>query len=211
MKSTACLKFAGRCSLSMKAGCLSIFAFNIATFAAAPTTAPAEARSSHHEGFSDKYASIVDHNIFLRDRGRRERSTQPSTQHASAREPAPEELVWLSGVAMEIDGFRAYAEDTSGAIVRKLAPGDSIARGKITAIEIDAVEYEHNGQRTWIAVGNDFTGNPAVVSSIAASTSPSEAPTTNASGASSQPADSSAAVQSLEERMRQRRTQELRR
>ena len=182
-----------------------------ACFAAAPTTSPTNGTS--RESFSDKYATVVDHNIFLRERGRREHTSQPTTQ---PREPAPEELVWLSGVAMEPEGFRAYIEDVSGSYaVKKLAPGDAIARGKVTVIEIDAIEYEAGGQRTWITIGSDFTGKPATVSTSSsyASTTSSEAPTTAASGSTSQPSgnSSNASMQSLEERMRQRRSQELRR
>jgi hypothetical protein len=181
--------------------------------AATPSTAPAAptTQSAHRENFSERYAIIVERNIFVRDRARpsnnSSRSSQPTTQHTTPK--LPEEEVWLSGVAVESEGFRAYAEDVSGSYrVVKLAPGDPIARGKITAIDIDAVEYENrDGKRLWIAIGEDFMGKPASISTSSPSSYASESPTTTSS---SQPAgDSSNTAASLEEKMRHRRAQEL--
>ena len=201
----ASLSFAARTSSHTRAYAAPAPAPTTTSASAQPATQPA-----HRENFSDRYAVIVERNIFLRDRSRpnSSRTTQPTTQQHSAPK-IPEEEVWLSGVAVESEGFRAYAEDLSGSYrILKLAPGDPIARGKITAIEIDAVEYENrDGKRIWIAIGSDFTGKPAAVSTSSPSSYAGDAPTTSSS---TQPAgDSNSAAASLEEKMRQRRAQEL--
>jgi hypothetical protein len=63
--------------------------------------------------------------------------------------------------------------------VLRLAVGDSVARGHILEIEIDAIAYDLNGQGTWITPGSDLRGQPfsgfptALSRYMAASTNPS--------------------------------------
>jgi hypothetical protein len=132
-----------------------------ALYAAAPTTAPAPAKPT----FSERYSIVSDKNIFLRDRSRgapTTASTQSSTHRST---PLPEETLMLTGIVLEDVGMRAYIEDSVTFRILKLAVGESVARGKITSIDLDAVEYERNGQRKWIVIGYDFTGRPAQIAS----------------------------------------------
>jgi hypothetical protein len=169
---------------------------------ATPTTAPAPAKQS----FSERYSIVSDKNIFLRDRSR-PAPTTASTQSTTHRSAAiPEESLMLTGVVLEDVGIRAYVEDSITFRIVKLAVGDAIARGKVTDIDLDAVEYEHNGQRKWITIGCDFTGRPAQIAS-STTYNPTE-PTTSPSTQAIDPNDPNL---TQEQRMKLRRASELKR
>jgi len=140
--------------------------------------------------YSERYGLLADHNIFVRDRTRIVRggsggygpggagsSTQPSTRPTVR---SPEEALALRGVVIEDGGLHAYVEDTNSYNMLRLSPGDNVARGKVSAIQIDAVQYEGpGGHREWIEIGQDFTGHTAVAGSsfgVGASTQPSGPP-----------------------------------
>lgn len=118
---------------------------------------------ANRASYSDKYHLLEERNMFMRDRTQKSApsqsaTTQPVTQHRSA-----EETLVLTGVALEDDGLRAYVEDTSKSAILKLAPGDSIARGHVSEILIDAIAYDAGGSRTWIEVGDDLRGQSSML------------------------------------------------
>jgi hypothetical protein len=138
---------------------------------------PALAHAQRAESYTSRYGMLSERNIFLKDRHHATTRPEPSTQ-LSPRDP--ERSLRLAGVVVEDDGFRAYVENSAIGTITRLAVGDPIARGKITAIEIDAVAYEANGHTTWIEIGNDFANEPVMVAgeTYAASASSAETPTT---------------------------------
>jgi hypothetical protein len=152
--------------------------------------------------YTSRYNVLSERNIFLKDR------SQPATRPAPVTQPSPrdpERSVWLTGVVLEGDGYRAYIENQMIGTVMRLAVGDAIARGKITAIEIDAVAYEVNGHVAWIEIGNDFANQP--IASAGESISITDAPTTMPAGLEGlYPNDPNLTV---EQRLRLRRLQEL--
>ena len=158
--------------------------------------------------YGERYGVISERNIFLRERGHRSyrREERPAS---SERVSTPEDSYVLTGVVIEEGEYRAYIEGSGGSSVIKARVGEPVARGTISRILIDAVEYERGGQRTWIDVGRSFSG--AIV------TPPSSGDSSSASGSTSQPASGPAALNpndpnlSLEQRMRLRRMQELNR
>src|SRR5436309_1780817 len=108
-----------------------------------------------------------------RNRGARERLQQDHRPRVrredrpSSTQPAPrtaEQNYVLTGVVMEGAEPRAYFEDLNRGTLVKVAPGDTLARGRITGIDIDAVAYDH-GERglTWVQVGRDLTGSVSVI------------------------------------------------
>jgi len=161
--------------------------------------------------YATKFGVVSERNMFLRDRTKREPARNTTTTQP-ARRPAEESFI-VRGVAIELDGLRAYIEDVNGPML-KLLPGDAVARGKISQIDIDAVEYEQGGQKLWVNVGEDLTGHAS--SFVGVST---EEPTTVAS--TSQPSSASAdaapaakvntndASLTVEQRLKLRRQQEL--
>ena len=92
--------------------------------------------NSAGESYTDKYAILAEQNIFLRDRSRPNRSG-PTSQGAPA---TPEQLLTLTGVVFEDGQYRAYLEDLRSGRVQRLSEGDSVARGRISQIDIDAIE-----------------------------------------------------------------------
>ena len=66
---------------------------------------------------------------------------------------------------------RAYFEDLNRGTLVKVDIGDTLARGRITGIDIDAVAYDH-GERglTWVQVGRDLTGSVSAVAQSSQST-----------------------------------------
>ena len=158
--------------------------------------------------YSERYGVLADHNIFVRDRSRIPRggsgggggsSTQPSTRPTLK---SPEEALALRGVVIEDGGLRAYVEDTNNYNMLRLSPGDNVARGKVSAIQIDAVQYEGpGGHREWIEIGQDFTGHTAAAGP---SFSVGGASSTQPSGPPIDPNDPNL---TLEQRMKLRRQQ----
>src|SRR5688572_30650517 len=103
--------------------------------ATATTTAPATTqRSRGRENFSDQYAALSQHNIFLRERSR------PTTQRSEPARKTMEELLVLTGIVAEDEGFRAYFENQEGGAGVRAAIGEKLARGVVTGIALDAVE-----------------------------------------------------------------------
>ncbi|MBP7933403.1 MAG: hypothetical protein KA354_02035 [Phycisphaerae bacterium] len=168
---------------------------------------PPDSQPARRESFSERYGVISERNIFLRDRSRRAFGRgEPNSRPPSFPPPRQaEQMFVLTGVVLEEEEFRAYFENTDSGSILKLRVGDPIARGMISQIEIDAIEYEHAGQLTWIDVGRNLIGvqvSPTTVGgSLTESSSASQpsAPLPN-------PNDPNL---SIEEKMKLRRMQEL--
>jgi hypothetical protein len=139
------------------------------------SNAPRTSSPPRRESYSDRYAVLSDHNIFLRDRSRPSSSNHATSQPTPTK--LPEESLVLTGVVIEDDGFRAYVENSESYSIIKVALGDPIARGRVIDIQINAVQYEHGSDRTWIEMGCNFLGQAVVLapsaSGITATTSPS--------------------------------------
>ena len=158
---------------------------------------PTAAASERPQTYAERYAVLSERNIFLRDRARPAPVQRTSTTQQSPR--APEQSFVLTGVVAEDGEFRAYVEDRGHGGMLRLSVGDAIARGRIVDIDIDAVAYESNGQMNWVNIGSDLTGSaaPGVAAML--------------SGPTSMPTNINPAILTLEERLKLRRQQELRR
>jgi hypothetical protein len=182
------------------------------------------------KSFND-YKVVWEQNMFVKDRRKPYTSTTRGSRGGSDNirtTRAPETLFALRGVVFEEGTFHAYLEDMTAGKLLRLTVGESIAKGKIADIEIDAVAYESNGQTTWVTVGSDLRGQSAVLpssDSYGSSQPPRVTPTpTKTPGTASAtddegneepgtavtpPATTTAdpSTMSLEEKMRQRRLQ----
>jgi hypothetical protein len=183
----------------MKAAAMIITVLLADMLAGAPTTAPSTEKPIVRPSFRERYSILSDHNIFMRERRSardRDRSTtQPSFQRT------PEQTFVLTGIVLEAGQRRAYMEDRERGGLIKLSIGDTIARGKIADIDIDAVAYEQNGRQQWVAIGTDLTGAtppPPAVNML----SPTTGPTTL-------PFDPNSPDLTVEQKMQLRRFQEL--
>lgn len=122
----------------------------------APSPQPSQPNS--RESFRERYGVLSDRNVFVRDR-RAPRRDEPASRQAPR---APEQTFVLTGVVFEDGGYRAYMEDRAAGTTQRLGPGDAIARGRITQIQMDAVEYTQGDRSVWVEIGKDLTGAQAL-------------------------------------------------
>src|SRR5690606_25762470 len=74
----------------------------------------------------------------------------------------------LTGVVFEDGAVRAYFENLAGGAPVRVALGESVGRGIVTDIAIDAVAYQDiEGHVRWVEIGQDLTGTDAVVAPAA--------------------------------------------
>ena len=190
---------------------------------------PRQSSQSTRERYSDRYSILTQRNIFLKDRSRGSRNgsdgrggngstTQSSTQPSHR---SPEETLLLRGIVMEQGEVRAYFEDIANSRMVRVGMGETIARGRITSIGLDAVEYETPGSggspsnaggehRTFVAIGTDLTGKVSEYdlpsSSAAAATMATTSPVMPSGVEGLNPNDPNL---TMEQRLKLRRMQEL--
>jgi hypothetical protein len=180
--------------------------------------------------YESRYKVLTDENMFLRDRrlppssrpGGPGRGVGTGDDTAPGGRNSTEAKLVLTGIVIEEGQYRAYVEDIPNSKVMRLAVGDAVAHGHVTAIEIDAIAYEMGTQPTWVLIGNDFRGVPYSSGGSYASSGSSgrTSPTTNTFrqgggnggppadvGPTPPPLDPESANLSMEERMRLRRLQ----
>ena len=140
------------------------------------TTQPSQSDSgsTRPAEYRERYAILAERNIFLKER----RGTREPPRFDGPREPRPEQTFSLTGIVEEEGQFRAYFENLRNPSFTRVSLGDPIARGKVTAIALDAVEYEQDGQRRWIEIGHDLTGTRTVAPSSSYTSSATSSPTT---------------------------------
>jgi hypothetical protein len=172
---------------------------------ASPSPSLASPRSSApptptRASFSEQFGVLYERNIFLRDRSVRRSNDDrpPSSQPAR---PLEESFI-VRGIVLEDGQFRAYVEDTARSATTRLTAGDSVARGKVTRIDIDGIEYLQGEKPVWIVAGSDLTGRTSAASSVGLdlTTTPTTGPTTL-------PFDPNDPSLTIEQRMRLRRMQ----
>jgi hypothetical protein len=187
--------------------------------------------------YRERYTVLSDRNIFVKERykivpesdGRR---SEQGPRDIRVARPLEAGYV-LTGVVLEEGLFRAYVEDSNASRILRLTSGDSVANGHIGTIAIDAVAYVANGQTKTIPIGNDLTGTPISFSTTQSggswgygsggygsggsgrggTTGPSTGSSVGSTTSGPPPAplpDPNNPNLSLEERMRLRRAQELR-
>jgi hypothetical protein len=150
------------------------------------TTAPAD-RGPITGTSWDSYAVIEQRNLFVRERPRE----QPPPQERE--EPAPvERSIVLRGVAQRDGSYVAFFEDLRDGTTTAVREGSPVARGTIRNVSLSSADYVTQQATITVGVGNNLENVPL------ASTAPSITPT----GASSPTSD-------IEQRLRQRRLQEL--
>lgn len=140
------------------------------------------ARPAPQQGYSDRYAILEKNNIFVRDRSRpTTRSSSPTTSPQTRR--SPEESLVVRGIAMEELGYRAYIEDLNNGTTLRVSPGEPLGRGYVTAIALDAIQFDYGGKQTWVEIGSDLTGKESTAAmfssadgSAAATTRPATLP-----------------------------------
>ncbi len=152
----------------------------------------------------EHYQVVVQRNIFSRHRvpmavssGESEPTTTTTAvpQSAAAQQATARASYALVGVAIEEDRQIAFFENPLTQETIKSAIGDELLGGVITAITIDGIEYELDGQTIMVLPGQALTGEAAPTTGVPASSDEEEA--------------GNDATSSILERMRLRRQEEL--
>jgi hypothetical protein len=172
--------------------------------------------------------------MFLKDRTPRPTYTRSSysgyRSYSTPTVQAPS-LV-LTGVAQYPGGCVAFFEDTRSGKTTRATAGQTVAGCRIVAATLDGVEYEFDGRRGKVLVGQDLSARAATFASAApAASSPTSVPAsgpatataTAPATAASQPADQPPAADAAEpadtsndsedpviRRLRQRRAEQTR-
>jgi len=176
----------------------------------ASSSAPAKAEGAEGSGASwDRYKVIAERNVFLRDRTRRnDRMRLPAS---TAPERQPWQDIVLSGVSRVGHEHVAFLEDTRRGGTTRARVGDEVGGGKIVEMTLDGLTHERNGERARVRVGSTLGGEPPPAARPAAGGQPvagqPAAPAGPAAAASSEAGP--AGSQSVLERLRQRRLQEM--
>ncbi|MFI5461752.1 MAG: hypothetical protein ACHRXM_40725, partial [Isosphaerales bacterium] len=125
----------------------------------APQTQPAKIDKPATVDYRERYGVLTDRNMFLRDRrGPRSRwGDGPSSRPSYDARPIDETLI-LTGIVFEEGEWRAYFEDTRASSALRLRVGESVGRGVISQIQMDAILYLNGDQQIWIDVGRTLTG-----------------------------------------------------
>jgi hypothetical protein len=161
----------------------------------------AQARQS----YTEKYGVIETRNVFVKDRAHIVigATSRPSSENSRR---SPEESLILTGIVEEGGGFRAYVENLDSSGILRVAVGDSLHKGKVGAIEPDAIAYDPTGgQRIWVEVGSDLTGKPSAALAARAAEEQSN-PSVSADLGNINPNDPNLTI---EQKMKLRRAQQL--
>lgn len=103
----------------------------------------------------DDYKIITERNIFSRYRTK----TAPVSQLQQPAVVVPEQGYYtLRGITKQPDGYISFIEDSRTAMVNRFRNGDSIAKGRITAITMDYISYENQGKTLRVEIGMNLEG-----------------------------------------------------
>ena len=173
----------------------------LGTLAAAPSSQPTSRPTFSEQAFRQRYAVLSEKNIFLKDRGPRERDRSGRDRDREAdRVVPPEKAYLLVGLVEEEDGasVRAYFENSAAGGVAQVRPGDELAGFKVLAIDLDMVTMQLKDRVTTVLIGQDLTGRSAT---------PTTSSSSSSTASSSQPSDPS--TMSAVERLKARRAAEM--
>jgi hypothetical protein len=178
-----------------------------------PTTARASTRSAasiHHStarkapaaaALPKDFAPLLSRSIFVKGRPTHHYTPAPSTQPTVPAAAAAEAVLVLNGVTKTPQELTAFVENRSSGKVTPLRLNDPIARGKVVGITLDALSYEADGHVVRVAIGDNLRGEAAP--------KPSSRPTSGASDDAGTTTAPSPQMQSVLERLRLKRQQEL--
>ena len=197
-------------ALARIAGAASTPAFAADAPAASGADAASPDRDLQEKAFADRYAILIERNVFAKDRPRRYvRPTDPRRERSEReareardrpRSPQPEESLLLTGVVREGDVYMAFIENTRSGTTTRTKVGDTVGRGKITAITMISLTHEVEGRAAVLEIGKTLSGG-----------APDRSRSTETQASSTETPSGSAptgAANDIIERMRQRRLQE---
>ena len=168
----------------------------------AASDVPAPAASTAPAADWSRYEILVKRNIFSKDRGR-SRSEEKVGEAKEKEAPPPpkaEASLALIGIVNKDGQLVAFVENTLTGAIQNVKEGDTIARGKVSAVTLNKFNYDYDGKSTEISIGNTLEGGSATRSDSVKA----------ASGTTTSHSDSGGSdVNSVLERMRKKRQEAL--
>lgn len=179
-------------------------------------------KSEMPTGF-DRFKVLVQRNMFSKERGRPREESKRERKREAPPVPRIEADLVLIGVVQK-DGLPAAIVENrvSGKIVT-LKPGDSIGAGVAKVISLDSIDFEADGILHVIRIGSTLAGTApktiTTVSETPAATTPAPSgtalpspltSTTTSTGPAAPASPAGSAGESVLERMRRKRQEELR-
>ncbi|MDB5171275.1 MAG: hypothetical protein JWN51_48 [Phycisphaerales bacterium] len=116
----------------------------VAAAPAAVRAAPAPRNTAPN--FND-YKILLSQSMFVANR--------PAANAAPAAAPVAATLS-LKGISQEDARFTAFIEDSAAGRILELKAGDALAHGRVTAIHLTDVEYEEDGKKIRVSVGQSL-------------------------------------------------------
>jgi hypothetical protein len=168
-------------------------------WSATPASSPAAGQPAAWED----YGLVLSRNIFSRDRSSPSRVRSGFTPRPTR--PA-EQSISLTGVAFHGEAQVAFLEDSRTGRRIQAFVGDPVDNGTVVSITLDSLEYSSDGATRKVYLGETLTGVAATFGPPSASSQPAPAATTEPAGTPGDTADP--AINSVLERMRQRRLQQ---
>lgn len=104
---------------------------------------------------TSKYAILETRSIFARDR-------RVAESALAGRGNSSEASLAFRGAAVEDGKFVAFIEDTDRQATQTIHVNDRVGQGRCTAITLDSITYEVNGEPHDIELGYSLAGTPAV-------------------------------------------------
>ena len=168
--------------------------------------APAPARSTRME---DRYPVLLERSIFAKSGAARAAERPPATSTAPAVKPlSPEQTIVFIGVLAQDHEYVAFAENRSNNQLMILRTGDDVAGGKVVGITLDTMAYGAGGAIKEVHLGQNLAGEvvaPGYAAGGGAAAAPVPAGATATPGASPPSAAVPPGMESVAEKMRQRR------
>ena len=149
-----------------------------------------------------RYRILTQRNIFSKERGRSRheaRTTEAPKEKEPEPPPRPEADIMLLGIVQKDGKPAAFVENRKTGSVQSLRVGDSIARGTVSAITLENLEYTCDGTSITVNIGRTFEGGEPAAAVASTSTK------STASGSSAGASDANAVL----ERMRKKRQEEM--
>lgn len=114
-----------------------------------------ETQVQNEDDLWSRFQIIVERNIFSRQRGPRQRERREEPERPRY-VPTPESRIVLKGIVNLNGAFTAFFEE-SGSILT-LRAGDTVARGKLEALTLDHVVFQHEDQTRIVTIGQNLEG-----------------------------------------------------
>ncbi|MBN2372220.1 hypothetical protein JXL19_00325 [bacterium] len=109
----------------------------------------------------EDFRIISARNIFSRNRQPDIKPVFSESRQMTVVEQKEESFLILRGIARKTDQYVAFVEDSRSSEMKQVYRGDKIGNGEITAISIDFLTYELEGNAIKVKTGMAFEGKAA--------------------------------------------------